>query len=70
MGISYNRQGNNIKITITENDGAKLEELKCNNHEKKKYADILRYLKDKYGFVPEIDVKDSINKVDWFGSDF
>ena len=66
--ISYNRDGINLKVIVTEGDGAKLEEHKCNIHEKKKYADILRYLKDKYGFVPEIDLKDSVNK-DWFGGE-
>ena len=61
MGINYNRNGINLTISVTEGDGAKLGIFKCTIHERKKYGEILRYLDDKFGFKPEIDVKDSVN---------
>jgi hypothetical protein len=61
MSFNYNRKGNIVEIIVRDYSGAKIEAHKCNIHDKKKYASILRYLKDKYGFEPEIDIKESVN---------
>lgn len=62
MGINYFRRGNLVEIIIRDDSGAKIETHKCNIKDKKKYAAILRYLRDKYGFEPEI----SSNDINWF----
>jgi hypothetical protein len=62
MGIiDYNRTGELIEIVVRESSGRKLETHVCNVRDRKKYTKILEYLKEKYGFEPLIDVKDSIN---------
>lgn len=72
MGIiNYDRTGDVIEITIRDYSGAKLETHTCNAKDKKKYSAILRYLKDKFGFEPEIDIPESVNsdesnKLNWW----
>lgn len=61
MGINYTRQGDYIEVIIRDFSGAKMESHTCNAHDKKRYTNLLRYLKDKYGFSPEIDIEDSVN---------
>lgn len=72
--LNYSRAGDVIEIIIRDFSGAKIESHSCNANDKKKYGAILRYLKSKYGFEPEIDFDESINAknekredVDWFG---
>jgi len=71
--LNYRRTGDIIEINIRSFNGSKIESHTCDAKDKKKYSSILRYLKDKYGFEPEIDVNDSINNkekakdVDWLG---
>jgi len=60
--LSYNRSGDTITFIIQDGTGAKIETHTCNRQDKKKYASLLRYFKDKYGFSPEIDVRDSVNE--------
>ena len=59
--LSYFRSGDVIVITIRDYSGAKIETLRCNAKDKKKYSSIISYLKEKYGmdFVP------TINRDDW-----
>ncbi|UCD20930.1 MAG: hypothetical protein JSW08_00060 [archaeon] len=56
--INYYRTGEIIEIIIRDFSGAKIETLKCTLGEKKKYAKILNYLKEKYGFEPEVSKSD------------
>ena len=69
--VDYQRSGEVIEIIIRDYSGAKLEVHKCNGADKKKYRAILDYLKDKYGFEPEVDIgeiKDiEQEKIDWLG---
>lgn len=72
MGIEYNRSGDKVEIIIRDVNGGKIESHHCQVGDRKKYASILRYLKDKYGFEPEVDgingTKDlKVNEgVDWW----
>lgn len=67
--INYYRTGEVIEIIVRDYSGAKIETHRCTAKQKKEYAKILNYLKDKYGFSPEIDINESVNAkdVDWFG---
>jgi hypothetical protein len=71
MGINYFRSGDSIEIIIKDPTGAKIEKHSCNVNDKKKYKSILTYLKDKYGFEPEVSAEESINNkeqdFDWWG---
>ena len=77
MGLNYFREGDYIEIVIRDPTGAKIEKHVCSINDKKKYAKILDYLKEKYGFEPEINIKESVNaleddlkepeKLDWWG---
>lgn len=66
MGIDYYRSGDKIEIIIKDFSGAKIETLHCQITDKKKYSEILRYLKDKYGFEPEIKGTEIKEEVDWW----
>lgn len=57
--ISYGRQGDVVSIEIKDPTGRRIDSFNTNNN--KDYAKILKIIKDKYGFSPEVDVKDSIN---------
>lgn len=61
MGITYARNQECIEIIVRDYSGAKIESFKCFINDKKKYKRILDYLKEKYGFEPEINAKESIN---------
>lgn len=52
--INYGRSGDMVVIEIRDYSGAKIETFKCSMKDKRKYGDILRYLKEKYGFEPEV----------------
>ena len=54
--IQYGRQGEIVKIAITDSSGMKIDHFQCNNN--KDYRKILKIIKDKYGF----DFKPSIEK--------
>ena len=62
--INYHRTGDLIEINVRDFSGRKIESHTCNAKDKKKYGSILRYLKDKYGFEPLIDLDDSINQLE------
>jgi len=69
MGIEYQRNGDSVEIIIRDVSGAKIEHHHCQLNDKKKYASILRYLKDKYGFEPEINGREDLKvneSVDWW----
>lgn len=76
MGIiNYKRTGDIVEITVRDCTGAKMAHWVCEISNKKKYSSILKYLKDAFGFEPEIDIDESINKqeenrddkIDWWG---
>lgn len=59
--IDYNVRGDWVEIVIRDYSGKKIEKHSCNMKDKKKYAKILEYLKEKYDFYPEIEPEDSVN---------
>ena len=61
MGINYFRNGEVIKITILDSTKRKIEEHICNANDSVKAGKIMRYLDDKYGFKPTIDLYSSPN---------
>lgn len=61
MSLNYMRNGDMIEIIVRDPTGAKIETIKCHQGNKRRYSEILKYLKDKYGFEPEIDIDKSIN---------
>lgn len=64
--MSYGRKGDIVDIEITDSSGKKIDHFKTND--KKEYVKIIKLLKDKYGFNPEIDIEESPNfnkEVDW-----
>ena len=61
MGINYFRNGEVIKITILDSTKRKLEEHICNANDSVKAGKIMKYLDDKYGFKPTIDLYSSPN---------
>ena len=66
MGINYYRNGDKIEIVVRDGSGGKIETLECSVSNKKKYAYILSYLKEKYGFEPEIKEAPKKTEVDWW----
>ena len=66
--ISYSRNGEVLEINIRESNGRKIETHRCDVNDKKKAGQIMKFLKDKYNFSPEIDIEDSVNAngVDWW----
>ena len=66
MGIEYKRGGDVVEIIIRDSSGAKIEHHTCQINDKKKYSSILRYLKDKYGFEPEIKGTEAKEEIDWW----
>jgi RNA:NAD 2'-phosphotransferase (TPT1/KptA family) len=68
VNANYFRSGEIIEITIKDSSGAKIEKHVCNANDKKRYASILRYLRDKYGFEPEIVTPpENPENLDWWG---
>ena len=68
--INFTRNGEMLEINIRDYSGAKIETLRCEAKDKKRYSKILNYLKDKYGFEPYISEEESVNNkedIDWFG---
>lgn len=53
--IDYHRHGDVIEIIIRDYSGAKIETLRCQVGDKRKYKQTLDYLKEKYGFEPAVD---------------
>ena len=73
MGIiDYSRTSEMVEIIVHDSTGRKIETHVCSVRDKKKYASILNYLKDKYGFEPSVDLKDvpqiksKEDKLDWW----
>lgn len=68
--MSYGRLGDMIKIEITDNTGRKIDFFQTNNN--KDYAKIIKIIKEKYGFSPEISFnkEEEIKKEqDWLKKD-
>lgn len=68
--IQYGRSGEIVEITLRDSTGAKADFFRVNN--KKDYAKIIKIIKDKYGWSPEIEVDKSVNfnkEKDWLESD-
>ena len=67
--IKYGRKGNIIRIEIKENDGENIDYFQVNTQ--KDYAKIIKIIKDKYGFSPEISPEESTNAKEdnWLGVD-
>ena len=67
---SYRRSEDIIVIEIRDGSGAKIDRWTIPINNKKRYSEVLEYLKEKYGISPEIDLKDSINakqeEIDWW----
>lgn len=64
--LSYGSQGDIIKIEICSSDGQKIDNFQTNN--RKDYGRILKIIKDKYGFSPEIEIEHRVNyekEKDW-----
>lgn len=54
MGLEFYRTGEKVEVIIRDGSGGKIETHKCHVSDRKKFASILAYLKDKYGFEPEV----------------
>ena len=70
--IRYGRKGNIVYIEIQEADGAKIDNFKVNNQ--RDYARIIKMIKDKYNYSPEISPEESVNNElkeaqDWISAD-
>ena len=70
--IKYGRNDNIINIEIKDSTERKIDSFRCNNQED--YTRIMKIIKEKYGYSPEIDTNDSVNNkekkdIDWLGSD-
>ena len=68
--IKYGRSADIISIEIKDSSDNLIDHFRCNNNQD--YAKIIKILKDKYGFEPEIGVDESINaekEIDWLKSD-
>lgn len=61
--VGYKREGETIEINVKDSTGTKLESFECNISDKKTSQNILRILKKKYGFEPEI--KKRPQDLDW-----
>ena len=67
MGVSrFYRNEERIEVIIRDESGAKIETLTCSRKDRKKYSFILRYLKEKYGFEPEIKQFGKEQEVEWW----
>jgi len=73
MSLIYTRTGDVIEITIRDCSGRKLESFTISIEDKKRYAFVMNYLKEKYGFEPMIDKfpeanskENKINKINWW----
>ncbi len=64
--IGYQRQDDTIEVTIKDSSGARIESWEINMNDKKAGTKMMRMLKEKYNFSPEIPSEKSINKdLDW-----
>ena len=61
MGFTFFRNGSIIEFVVRDDSGAKIETQKCPIKDKKKATWIMRMLKEKYGFVPEIKNERSVS---------
>ena len=59
--LSYGRKGNIIEISIKESDGANIDFFRVNNQEG--YGEIIKMIREKYGYSPEISPEESVNEV-------
>lgn len=68
--MQYGRSGETVEITIRDCTGRKVDFFRVNN--KKDYSKIIRILKDKHGWSPEIGVEMSANynqEKEWLDTD-
>ena len=66
--VNYSVTGDKVEIIVRDFSGAKIETHTCQVRDKKKFGKILKYLKNKYGFEPEITPDESVNieEGDWW----
>ena len=57
--IEYKRRRDIIEIIIKDASEVKIMHFKCFNQ--KDYSRVIKLIKDKYGYSPEINKEDSIN---------
>lgn len=55
--LEYNRGSDTIEIIYRDGSGAKIEQFKFKTSDKVKGGEVMRYLKEKYNFEPEIKPK-------------
>ena len=78
MGIKYDRNADFATIVIKDASDNTLFKRRINLLNRTEYFDVMYSIAEKYGFKPEIDLKDSINskerkkeelkkEMDWLG---
>lgn len=55
--VGYKREGETIEIKVKDFSGAVIESYECDIQDKKTSTKILKILKEKYGFNPQITKK-------------
>lgn len=63
--VGYKREGETLEINVKDASGSKIETWECNIKDKKTSTKILKILKEKYGFKPEIPQKEK--DLTWLG---
>lgn len=53
--VGYNREGNIIQVKVEDTTGRKLDHWSVKMNDAKSIAKMMRILKDKYNFSPEIN---------------
>ena len=61
MGIKYNRAGDYVTIVIKDTSENIIFKRRINLLNRTEYFDVMYSIAEKYGFKPEIDLKESIN---------
>jgi hypothetical protein len=61
--ISYSKNAEIIEIIVRDFSGAKIESWRFNCQDKVKSENVLRLLRDKYGFSPSIQPHEHIDSV-------
>jgi hypothetical protein len=55
--IDYLRNDETIEVIVYDGTGRKIESFSCQRRNRKRYKQILDFLKDKYDFIPLIEDK-------------
>jgi len=59
VGLFYNRTADFIEVIIKDGTGAKIEKIKARINDKRACRELLKRLRDKYGFEPLANFDDS-----------